>query len=190
MKVFVNENETWLRWIAPNEFSDEELFRIVIFFVFHSPCPTLSAMGRMLDEYNWHTPWRKPYYLNKHLKQISTNSNLLYTAKSYETMSDALKSGNLYDNFPNDLGTERICVYDNMHNQFLSVFFHIRNAFAHCRLNMVDVNGECVFVLEDIVRDKKKNTLKVSARMIIKKSTLIKWIDLIEAGEKKYVERV
>ena len=97
-----------------------------------------------------------------------------------------MKRGNLYDDFPSDLKTERICVYDNMHNQFLSVFYHIRNAFAHCRLNMIDVDGECVFVLEDIVRDKKKNTLKLSARMVIKKSTLLNWINLIEDGEKEY----
>lgn len=101
-------------------------------------------------------------------------------------MDVALKRGNLYDNFPSDLKTERICVYDNMHNQFLSVFYHIRNAFAHCRLNMIDVDGECVFVLEDIVRDKKKNTLKLSARMVVKKSTLLNWINLIEGGEKEY----
>ena len=51
---------------------------------------------------------------------------------------------------------------------------------------MIDVDGECVFVLEDIVRDKKKNTLKLSARMVIKKSTLLNWINLIEGGEKEY----
>ncbi len=51
---------------------------------------------------------------------------------------------------------------------------------------MIDVDGECVFVLEDIVRDKKKNTLKLSARMIVKKSTLLNWINLIEDGEKEY----
>ena len=186
MIVFVNESEPWLRWITPNEFNDAELFRIVIFFVFHSPCPTLSAMGRQLADYNWNTPWKKPYYLNRHLKRASTNYNLLFTAKSYDTMDVALKRGNLYDDFPSDLKTERICVYDNMHNQFLSVFYHIRNAFAHCRLNMIDVDGECVFVLEDIVRDKKKNTLKLSARMVVKKSTLLNWINLIEGGEKEY----
>ena len=156
MKVYVTENEPWLRWIAPNEFNVQDLFRIVTFFVFHSPCPALSAMGKSLSEYGWNTPWKKPFYLNKQLKDASANHNILFSAKSYDTMDEALKSANLYSDFPNDLQTERICVYDNMHNQFLSVFYHLRNAFAHCRLNMIDLDGECVFVLEDIVRDNKK----------------------------------
>ena len=101
-------------------------------------------------------------------------------------MDEALRKANLYDGFPADLESERICVYDNMHNQFLSVFYHLRNAFAHCRLNMVDIDGECVFILEDVIHEKKTNALKLSARMIIKKSTLLNWIDLIEGGEKEY----
>lgn len=187
MKVYVNESEPWLRWIAPEEFNDESLFRIVTFFVFHSPCSTLSAMSKTLDKYGWNTPWRKPYYLNRHLKRASTNYNLLFSAKNYDTMDEALKKANLYDNFPVDLKSERICVYDNMHNQFLSVFYHLRNAFAHCRLNMVDVDGECVFVLEDVINEKKTSTLKLSARMIIKKSTILNWIDVIEGGEREYI---
>ena len=65
------------------------------------------------------------------------------------------------------------------------MFYHLRNAFAHCRLNMVDVDGECVFILEDVVTSKGKN--KLSARMILRKSTLLKWIDIIESGEIKYI---
>lgn len=186
MKVYVNERESWLRWIAPDEFNDEKLFRIVTFFVFHSPCSTLSATSRTINQYGWKTPWRKPFYLNRHLKKASTNYNLLFSAKNYDAMDEALRKANLYDGFPADLESERICVYDNMHNQFLSVFYHLRNAFAHCRLNMVDVDGECVFVLEDVISEKKTNALKLSARMIIKKSTLLNWIDLIEGGEKEY----
>ena len=68
----------------------------------------------------------------------------------------------------------------------MSVFYHIRNAIAHCRLNMVDVDGECVFVLEDVQPNKNADRLKVSARMILRKSTLLKWIDLIEQGEREY----
>lgn len=186
MKVYVSENESWLRWITPDEFNDEGLFRIVTFFVFHTPCSSLSAMSKSLYEYGWKTPWKKPYYLNKHLKKNSTNFNLLYSAKSYDAIDIALKKADLYDDFPSNMQTERICFYDKMHNQFMSVFYHIRNALAHSRLNMVDVDGECVFIMEDVVRDEKANKLKLSARMIIKKSTLLNWINLIEGGEKAY----
>ena len=51
---------------------------------------------------------------------------------------------------------------------------------------MVDVDGECVFILEDMVHEKKQKRYKLSARMILRKNTLLKWIDLIEGGERNY----
>lgn len=187
MIVYTCANPEWLEWIAPEEFNNKELFRIVIFYVFHSPCTELSAMGKSLEAYNWHTPWRKPYYLNKQLKQAASNFDLLFSANGYDTMSEALEKADLKDDFPSDLSRERICIYDNKDNQFMSVFYHIRNAFAHGRLNIVDSEGECVFVLEDIVKIKKRpQHPKVSARMILRRSTLLKWIEIIEAGECEY----
>lgn len=190
MKKFTSKNPKWLQWMAPEIFNNEELFRIVIFYVFHSPCTELSAMGKGLDDYNWHTPWCKPYYLNKQLKQASTNFNLLFLAQTYNEMSDALEKADLEDDFPTDLSKERICVYNNEKNQFMSVFYHIRNALAHGRINIVDENGECTFVLEDINSKikNKNNHVAVSARMILKRSTLLKWIEIIEAGESEYIE--
>ncbi len=186
MAVYIERNAPWMQWIAPEKFADNELFRIVTFFVFHSPCAGLSSMCKPLEEYGWKTPWRKPYHLNKQLKQASTNPHLLFSAQNYNALEAALDKANLKNDFPSDFATERICVYDNMNNQFLSVFYHLRNAFAHCRLNMVDVDGECVFILEDMIHEKKHNRYKLSARMILRKSTLLKWIDLIEAGERNY----
>ncbi len=186
MAVFSFRNAPWLQWIVPEKFNDVELFRIVTFFVFHSPCPELSSMGRSLSEYGWTAPWRKPYYLNRQLKQAATNYNLIYSASGYDAMEAALEKASLKDNFPSNLDTERICIYDNQSNQFLSVFYHLRNAFAHCRLNMVDVDGDCVFIFEDVQPKRNQDHLKVSARMIIRKSTLLKWIELIEAGESEY----
>ena len=186
MKGYTDFNAEWLQWIAPEKFNDAELFRIVTFFVFHSPCPGLSSMGKPLSAYNWNKPWRKPFYLNRQLRQAASTYNLLFSASTYENMREALSKANLLERFPDDIKTERICIYDKMQNQFLSVFYHIRNAFAHCRLNMVDVDGECVFILEDVQPKKNSNQLRVSARMILRKTTLLNWIDIIEAGEKEF----
>lgn len=183
MATFSDRNPAWMRWIAPEYFNDQDLFRIVIFFVFHSPCSNLSSMGKPLSEYGWNTPWRKPYYLNRQLKQAASSYELIYSAKDYNGMDDALEKANLKSNFPSELSHERICIYDKQGNQFLSVFYHIRNAFAHCRLNMVDVDGECVFILEDVQPKNDADKLKVTARMILRKTTLLKWINLIEKGE-------
>lgn len=186
MAITTERHPEWINWIAPNSFEDKDLFRIVIFFVFHSPCENLSSMRRTLAEYGWSAPWKKPYYLNKQLRQVASNYELLFSAKGYNEMDAALEKADLKENFPCNFSHERICIYDNQGNQFLSVFYHLRNAFAHCRLNMVDVAGECVFILEDVQPNKNSDQLKVSARMILRKSTLLKWIDLIENGESEY----
>lgn len=188
MAYYVERNSEWLNWIAPEIFNDEELFRIVIFFVFHSPCPALSAMGRTLSDYGWSNPWKKPYYLNKQLIKITSNPSLIVSAKKYNEMEEKLMEAGLKDNFPSDLLKERICVHNCEKNQFMSIFRHLRNSFAHCRLNIADVEGECVLIFEDVRPNKNADKLEVSARMILKKSTLIKWIDIIESGESIYIK--
>lgn len=188
MAVYVERKASWLEWIAPEYFLNERLMRIVTFFVFHSPCPSLSSMGRTLEEYGWHNPWRKPFYLSKQLKRAATNFDLLYSASTLDSLEDALKKANLSEGFSTaDLSKECICFYDSNKNQFMSVFNHLRNAFAHCRLNMVEVDNECVFLLEDVCPKKQGSSLKLSARMVLRESTLLKWINIIEAGEKEYI---
>lgn len=150
MTAFSDRNPAWMRWIAPEHFNDHDLFRIVIFFVFHSPSSDLSSMWKLLIEYGWSTPWRKSYYLNKQPRQVATSYELIYSGKGYDEMDVALERVDLKETFPSDFSHERICIYDNQRNQFLSVFYHIRNAFAHGRLNIVDVDGECVLILEDV----------------------------------------
>lgn len=186
MATFSDRKPAWMRWIAPEQFNDYDLFRIVIFFVFHSPCANLSSMGKTLSEYGWSAPWKSPYYLNKQLRQAASIYDLIYSAQGYENLDKELEKADLRDSFPSDLSRERVCIYNKTDNQFISVFWHIRNAIAHCRLNMVDVDGECVFIFEDVKPNKKSNQLQVSARMILRKSTLLKWIDLIENGEQEY----
>lgn len=65
----------------------------------------------------------------------------------------------------------------------MSVFYHIRNAFAHGRFDFRILNNEKYYIMEDAYKD-----LKVSARMILKKQTLLNWIDIIEGGEKIHKE--
>lgn len=186
MVITTERNPEWINWIAPDSFEDKDLFKIVIFFLFHSPCENLSSMRKTLAEYGWTAPWKKPYYLNKQLRQVASNYELLFSAKGYNEIDAALEKADLKENFPCNFSHERICIYDNQGNQFLSVFYHLRNAFAHYRLNMVDIDGECVFILEDVQPKRNSNQLKVSARMILRKSTLLKWINLIENGEREY----
>lgn len=180
--VTVEFHPIWLDFIVPERFNNAELNRIVTFFVFHSPCSELSAMSKSLGEYGWDAPWRKPQYLQRKLKATSTNGDLLFSAQTINDMRQALEKADLLEDIMTNPGVERIAVYNNKKNQFMSVFYHLRNAFAHGRLNMVDIGLEddYAFIFEDVT--KRKESYRVTARMILRKSTLIKWIDLIEIG--------
>lgn len=120
--AITKRNPEWMTWIAPERFNDAELFRIVIFFVFHSPCSKISYMGKSLKEYGWNSPWEKPYYLNRQLLQAASNYNLIYAAKTYNEMYMKLTEAKMLDTFPLDHSQEKICIYNNCKNYFLSVF--------------------------------------------------------------------
>ena len=186
-KVKKEENPNWLKWIAPEKFNDESLFRIVIFFVFHSPCETLSAMGKPLIEYGWSKkPWFKPESLKWNLIANTSNNlnnkeqgktQFIYSVEKVGDMSQALRKADLEEGFLNNHSFERVVILNSKKNQFMSLFAHIRNSFAHGRLNMIECineNNDCIFLMEDV------NSHDVTARIVIRKSTLLRWIDIIE----------
>lgn len=179
--VSVDFQPKWLDYIDPERFNNADLNRIITFFVFHSPCSKLSAMSKSLEKYGWNDPWKKPQLLQRKLKLVSNNDNLIFSSKTIDDMKQALEKANLLDDIKANINLERIAIYNSEKNQFMSIFYHLRNAFAHGRFNIFDVGlDDYVFIFEDI--SKRINMNKVTARMILRKSTLIKWIDLIETG--------
>ena len=146
----------------------------------------MSVRAIDLKSYGWKHPWHKDYYLNKQFKEISTNTKLMYSAKTYDEMDITIDKANLKDEFPLNVSHERIAVYNNKNNQFISTFYHIRNSLAHCRFNIQEdeESNDWFFIFEDGIKSKEK--FKLSARMVLRLSTLLAWIKLIEGGEQKY----
>ena len=185
MATTVQKDTSWKR-IPAKQYGQKDIIRIITFFVFHSPCAGTSAQGKSLAEYGWHTPWKKPYYLNKQLKQTATNQNLLFSASKYEILERTLSEHDCDEHFPPDNKMEAAFFYldgKKDKSQFLCLFRHIRNAVAHGRVRIINAGKNTAFVFEDV---NPKN--KISARIILRKSTLLKWIDMIEAGEKEYTK--
>lgn len=190
--IFAEDRPAWVEWIVPEKFNNLELLRIVVFFVFHSPCVGTtgspgcpSAMGKPLVEYGWSERWgnyRTKGTLNNILRNASSNFSFLYSATGNNDIFQACQKANLYDGFPQDLDIERAAISISDKNQFLSLFRHIRNAFSHGRINMCEMaDGDLMFIFEDVGR-KKADRIPVSARMMLRKSTLLRWIDIIETG--------
>ena len=174
------------QWIKPAVIDTEDVGRVVRFFVLNSPVDGLSSRQKSLRDYGWHTPWRKPYSLRKRLNALSSNNALIFSAQTYDTMDAALMKADLLSFPPSDINTERVCIYNGKGVQYLSLFAHIRNAIAHGRFNVIAVSEEQVFIMEDVAAKKRgmaEGQKTCSARMVLRMTTLQKWMDFIEGGE-------
>ena len=173
------------QWVEPAVIDTEDFNRIFRFFVINTPADGLSSRQKKLVDYGWNTPWRKPYSLRRQLNHLSNNPFLIFSAQKYDQMDTQMHKADLMIFPPSDTETERVCVYNKLGTQYLSVFYHIRNALAHGRFN---IDGDAL-LMEDAAPKKKRmaeGTKSCSARMVLKISTLIKWIELIEGGEKEF----
>lgn len=189
MKVYDSFVSDWIFPLDEAYFESENFKKILSFYVIHTPVLSLSAQAKDLHTHGWSRPWNKKYYLNKQLKNTSTNPKLIYAAQTYADMSNALNKADLLENFPNKISTERIAVYNNMKTQFPSIFYHLRNSIAHARfiIRDIEIDGEIVkmYVFQDGI--KENGQFKVSARMVLREQTLIRWAQIIEGGETEYV---
>ncbi len=171
-------------WITKADIDTVDFNRIYRFFVIFSPVDGLSSRQKSFSDYGWDTPWRKPFSLRRQLNGLSNNNELIFSAHKYDNMDGELIKADLVEFPPINIMKERVCIYNGQRTQYLSVFFHIRNALAHGRFNIV----EGTFIMEDVTAKRKwmaAGSKTCSARMVIRTATLINWIDLIEGGARE-----
>ncbi len=155
-----------------------EFLKILNFFIFHSPCKNSSVKGIPLNKYGWDKNKVKKLKANLE-SELNPKTSFKYP-KTLDDMKASLESLGLSENFPIDCDKELVCFSQTGGNLVEALCYHIRNCFAHGRFNIIDDNKNQKFIFED----KSFRGKKVSARMILKKSTLLKWIEIIEGGEK------
>lgn len=171
--------------------ADEELKRIILFYVINTPCIELSAMGIPLDDYGWNKKRWRTQDLFKLLCSVPglKKEETFFVAKNTRDMKAIFEKAQMKKNFTKNREIEKIAIHKQSgYCEFESVLYHIRNALAHGRFAMYELSGtkEVVFVLEDGV--KKQGSFFVRARRILKKSTLLKWIDILECKTKEAKE--
>lgn len=174
-------NPGWIRKRVPESYADDDLYRIVMFYVINTPCTALSSSGIELKDYGWNKDIWKKSGLKKMLFDVANleSGKTFVAVNKTDEMKHACELAKMKKGFHTDRSTERIALYrPSDYNDFMSVLYHIRNSFAHGRLAMYESNDGIVFALED---GKKINReFYVRSRMILKKSTLLKWIDILE----------
>lgn len=178
--VTVNKKAAWVK--DDNVSGISGFNKILHFFVINTPVEELSSKSKTLASYGWTDPWGAGNNLRKQLIGLtSTRKSFLYFTNRLDSMDDKLKDSRLLTFPPPADLSERVCIYDNQHNQILSLFYHIRNSLAHGRFNVEKAGKANVLIMEDI-GEKIGIEYPCSARMIIQLSTMKKWIELIEAG--------
>jgi hypothetical protein len=55
--IIVNAVEPWLQQQISENFADNKFFRIVMFYIIHSPCKESSYSRVDLEKYGWKNPW-------------------------------------------------------------------------------------------------------------------------------------
>lgn len=175
----------WLEREAPASYADEELKRIVLFYVIYTPCPGASAKGIPIETYGWDkSVWTQGRLRKQLLSAASLEKHkTFFSVKTTAELKDAFTQAKMRKGFHRDRSVEKIVFYKGKDNEVLSIFRHIRNALAHGRLAMYacgEDEKDIIFVLEDGVPG--SGNYIVNSRMILKKSTLLKWIDIIKQG--------
>ena len=182
--VYTKKKSEWITQIECAEFYDADFFRIIMFFLVCSLADQTSAFYKPLSTYGWVDPVRKKGGLREQLLGELEKLEKIISKPDANDMKRALEDIGMAKGFPNGDHTERVCMVQTVkqENQILALFIHIRNVLAHGRIKISGAGDESVFFMEDCQYIPDKKRYVVSARMILKKSTLIKWIDIIESG--------
>lgn len=138
--------------------------------------------------------WKsKPWYSNKYLKDkldkaiFGNNDRLLKMIEKKSDFWSYIKNMDLDENFYNHREKQRTLFtkvdIKGCQNEYMSLFYHIRNSLAHGRLTMyANKNKDITFIMEDgkQIGKKEDNMFEVNARIVINKSSLLKIIEILK----------
>ena len=182
--LYVSIKNGWLSGDNYKEFKTETYYKILDFFVVNTICEKLSCKGQNLKETAWGKDIWKKGELRKELlgsidNQSQTNQPSVFFAKNYSDLTDGINNLNIGKDFYKQR-EEKILVYcKNNLTQIENIFYHLRNAFAHGRFNIYEHKKQRYYVFEAAQVNLSKETAKLQARIILKETTLLNWIKII-----------
>lgn len=158
--------------------TQEEYYRIYSFYVTYSMCGRQSLKKRSFTDYGWESNLINGTALGVALNNVlnlNRNKNFIFTDQDdlKKRFSDlAFIDGTL----PN-LDTERAVIGKTSEpNNYLRLFYRIRDAFAHGKYCLVyhPTTNEKMVVMED------NNPHNFTARLVLKLETIIGFIDAVD----------
>ena len=165
--------------------TQDEYAILYSFYVTYSMCGNQSAKKRTFADYGWDSEnittivehKRIETDLGNALKQIvdfSTNNNFVFTDN--DDLALQFSNNNLGDGVLPNYDTERAVIAStSANNKYLKLFYRVRDGFAHGKfaLKLASDKTRMVVIQDD-------NTSNVTARIVIKLSTLIDFIKCVD----------
>ena len=182
----------WVQTDIIDKFTSEEFKKLFGFYVVCNPFVKASYSRKDSAEYGWHN--ERVDNLKGRLCNVAklVDKKTFYNVDKIDKMREPCDKLDLKEDFYMRLNDERVVIFIKKKekevekvNIISGVLYHIRNAFAHGRYAVYECENKIdnIVVLEDVdPQHKYRGKIAVSARMVLKKSTLLKWIDIIEAG--------
>lgn len=178
MSIKKTDVPNWIQRDEKSFFSYHDFRKIYEFFVLLSPVPGCSARGISLKDYGWKDDQRSDQIFIELIK-LSNLDKPIFELKNKNIEQDEilikLKEHGL-EPFPPTSLDKDIVFINISKNRLDSMLKHIRNSFAHGRFSYLLESNKRIFIFEDICGT------KITARMILKQTTLNKWIDYITSG--------
>ena len=186
--LIVEPYESWLNSKPGKGFFDDSFYRIINFYVLHSPCKVSSYSPITLESLGWKNPWNSSRFRDTFDKiaGFASDESFYYHESKNHFLELWKQSG--FEFFPSeDLSEYAVLIHAGESNPRMDLLHHIRNSLAHGRFSVVKDNREYYLFFEDVATIRGLNgALVVNSRVCLKKSTLIAWIDFFE--QKKYTD--
>ena len=161
------------------------------FFVLRSLFEKQSARSKSFMAYGWEfDPFCNNYLGLALTKILPSMQGIPRIAERKTDFLSVLEQNHLTEKELSDLNESRFAVVKASakkgNNEFMSLFYHIRNALSHGRIGIKEGTDELVFVFEDglLKRKKAEPNFEVTARAIISKSKLDAMIRVIKKPPK------
>lgn len=161
------------------QLSKEEYYKVYSFYVTYSMCGTQSAKKRSFTSYGWDGENVKSTTLGKALLAVlNLNRNPSFVFTDRDDLAAQFNALYLTDGDLENVDNERAVIGKTSEsNNYLRLFYRIRDGFAHGKyLLRFSSSGEKMVIIQD---DDRYN---VTARIVLKLSTLLKFIEVIDTN--------
>lgn len=179
--TIVPPDEPWLHTKVGKDFFDDDYHRIVEFYVLHSPCKVSSYTACTFESLGWRNPWHSANFrkMFDDVPGFVEGDSFRHheSTNHFKEMWDDAGWGEFFSIEQKEFA---VFIYAGESNPRMDLFHHIRNSFAHGRFSVKRKNKEYYIYFEDVTTINKVKGLVVNARICLKKSTMVRWLDTFE----------